>query len=142
MRLTPDKRVIAADGKALSYVTADVVDRNGVMVPSADDQITFKVDGGRLAGTDNGREESAENYQSPVRRAFNGKALAIVRSDGHKGPITVTAMAPGLWPATTTIVEGRPRPARPAGADAQGRRRRDVLDHRAGRRRADAARHA
>ena len=67
VRLTPDKRVIAADGKALSYVTADVVDRDGTIVPSADDQITFKVTGGRLAGTDNGREESAENYQSPVR---------------------------------------------------------------------------
>jgi beta-galactosidase len=111
VRLTPDKRVIAADGKALAYVTADVVDRNGTMVPSADDQITFTVSGGQLAGTDNGREESAENYQSPVRRAFNGKALAIVRSDGHRGPITVTATAPGLWPATTTIGEGtRPRP--------------------------------
>src|SRR3954454_10291295 len=29
VRLTPDKRVISADGKALSYVTADVVDRHG-----------------------------------------------------------------------------------------------------------------
>jgi beta-galactosidase len=114
VRLTPDKGVIAADGKALSYVTADVVDRNGTMVPSADDQITFKVTGGRLAGTDNGREESAENYQSPVRRAFNGKALAIVRSDGHRGPITVTATAPGLWPASTTIGEGGPVRAHPA----------------------------
>ena len=31
VRLTPDKRAIAADGRSLSYVTADVVDANGVV---------------------------------------------------------------------------------------------------------------
>jgi hypothetical protein len=69
------------------------------------DQITFKVSGGRLAGTDNGRQESAENYKSPTRRAFNGKALAIVQSDGTPRPITLTATAPGLLPATTAVFE-------------------------------------
>jgi beta-galactosidase len=104
VRLTPDKKVIRADGRALSFVTADVVDAHGVVVPSADDQLTFQVTGGRLVGTDSGRQESAENYKSPTRQAFNGKALAIVQSNGHAGPITVSATGPGLRPATTTIL--------------------------------------
>ena len=95
-------------------MTADVVDANGVVVPDADNELSFAVSGGRLAGTDNGREESAENYKSPDRAAFNGKALAIVQSTDHPGPITVTVTSPGLRPATTTIDAGRGGHARRA----------------------------
>jgi beta-galactosidase len=105
VRLTPDKRAIAADGRSLSYVTADVVDANGVLVPDADDAISFAVDGaGRLAGLDNGRQEDAENYKASTREAFNGKALAIVQSGDRSGPIALTATAPGLAPARTTVL--------------------------------------
>jgi beta-galactosidase len=108
VRLTPDKRAITADGKSLSYLTADVVDAHGVLVPDADNAISFQVSGaGRLVGTDNGREEDAENYKASTRQAFNGKALAIVASGDRPGPITVTATAPGLAPTRTTIVATR-----------------------------------
>ena len=54
--------------RSLSYVTADVVDAHGVLVPDADNAITFDVTRRRrLVGLDNGREESAENYKA--RRA-------------------------------------------------------------------------
>jgi beta-galactosidase len=49
------------------------------------------------------REESAENYKASTREAFNGKALAIVQSGDRAGPITVTASAPGLAGARTTL---------------------------------------
>jgi beta-galactosidase len=114
VRLTPDKRTIAADGRSLSYVTADVVDAHGVVVPDADNELTFDVRGGRLAGADNGQEESAENYKSPNRAAFNGKALAIVQSGDRSGPITVAVTSPGLRPATTTIQAGHGGHARRA----------------------------
>jgi beta-galactosidase len=105
VRLTPDKRAIAADGRSLSYVTADVVDANGVLVPDADNAIAFKVSGaGRLVGLDNGREEDAENFKASTRQAFNGKALAIIASGDAPGPITMTATAPGLAPARVTLV--------------------------------------
>jgi beta-galactosidase len=125
VRLTPDRRTITADGRSLSYVTADVVDARGVTVPGADDLLHFTVTGGSLAGLDNGREESAENYQAPYRTAFNGKALAIVRSGRAPGPVTVTVTSPGLRPATTVIrttggtpgaAAATPAPVRPAPA--------------------------
>jgi beta-galactosidase len=61
------------------------------------------VSGGALVGVDNGQQESAERYQAPSRAAFNGKALAIVRSAERAGPITFTASSPGLLPVTTTL---------------------------------------
>jgi len=104
IRLTPDKRRIAAGGRSLSYLTVAVVDADGVLVPDADDAISFDVRGaGRLVGLDNGREESAENYKASTREAFNGKALAIVQSGDRSGPITVSASAPGLAGARTTL---------------------------------------
>jgi beta-galactosidase len=112
VKLTPDKRTIAADGRSLSYFSVDVVDARGVLVPDADDAISFDVRGaGRLVGLDNGREEDAENYKASTREAFNGKALAIVASGDRPGPITVTATAPGLAPARTTIYAARARGA-------------------------------
>jgi beta-galactosidase len=117
LRLNPDKKVISADGTSLSYVTVDVVDDRGVTVPGAGNAIDFAVTGGTLAGLDNGREESAENYKASSRTAFNGKALAIVRSTGRAGPITVTATSPGLRTATTVIAAGPAPGAAPAAAD-------------------------
>jgi beta-galactosidase len=115
VRVTPDKRTITADGKSLSYLTVDVVDAHGVLVPDADNAISFNVAGaGRLVGTDNGREEDAENYKASRRQAFNGKALAIVASGDRPGPIQVTATAPGLAPARTTIVATRSHRPAPA----------------------------
>jgi beta-galactosidase len=102
-RLMPDKQVIAADGHALSFVAVDVVDKDGVMLPSGNNPLTFSVTGGKLVGLDNGQEESAENYKSNVRSAFNGKALAIIQSNVAEGPITVNVTSPGLLPQTTTI---------------------------------------
>ncbi|MEV0398687.1 glycoside hydrolase family 2 TIM barrel-domain containing protein [Actinoallomurus sp. NPDC050550] len=103
VRLSPDRKDIAADGRSLSYVTADVVDARGVVVPGAENAIHFAVTGGSLAGLDNGRQESAENYKAPTRRAWAGKALAIVRAGDRAGPVTLTATSPGLRPASVTI---------------------------------------
>jgi beta-galactosidase len=108
VRLTPDKRTIAADGRSLSYFTVDVLDAHGVLVPGADNAISFDVRGaGRLVGLDNGRQEDAENYKASTRQAFNGKALAIVASGDEPGPITVTATADGLAAARSTIFASR-----------------------------------
>jgi beta-galactosidase len=103
IRLTPDRRTPAADGRSLLFVTAEVVDAHGVVVPDAENLITFDVAGGSLAGLDNGREESAERYQASTRTAFHGKALAIVRSGTKAGTLKVTARAEGLRTAATTV---------------------------------------
>ncbi|MEU0074012.1 glycoside hydrolase family 2 TIM barrel-domain containing protein [Streptomyces sp. NPDC006332] len=111
VRLTADRTSLAADGRSLVFVTADIVDARGVVVPDAEDLIAFDVKGGSLAGLDNGRQESAERYQARTRTAFHGKALAIVRSGPKPGTLKVTARAAGLKTGTVNV---RTTPARSA----------------------------
>ncbi|WNI16248.1 glycoside hydrolase family 2 TIM barrel-domain containing protein [Actinacidiphila sp. ITFR-21] len=103
VRLTPDRSSLPADGTSLVYVTAEVIDSRGVVVPGAGHLITFTATGGSLAGLDNGRQESAERYQASTRTAFHGKALAIVRSGTDSGHLTVTAAAPGLHSGSASV---------------------------------------
>ncbi|MGW2331332.1 glycoside hydrolase family 2 TIM barrel-domain containing protein [Streptomyces sp. NPDC001700] len=103
VRLTPDRKTITADGRSLCFITAEVVDAHGTVVPDAEHLIAFDVSGGSLAGVDNGRQESAERYQASTRTAFHGKALAIVRSGTKPGHLTITARSTGLRKATATL---------------------------------------
>jgi beta-galactosidase/beta-glucuronidase len=104
LKLTPDSSTLLANGKSLSYITVDVVDKNGVMVPNASNMLNFSVTGaGIFAGADNGHEDSAEGYRLPSHSAFNGKGLGIVESTTTPGPITVTVSSDGLLPVTTTL---------------------------------------
>ncbi|WP_052446703.1 Ig-like domain-containing protein [Candidatus Soleaferrea massiliensis] len=103
VKLTPDRRVIDADGRDLSFITVDIVDNQGTLVPDADNLVSFEVTGGVIKGVDNGNAISLERYQDDKRKAFNGKALLIVASDGSGGPIRVTAKSAGLAAGTTTV---------------------------------------
>lgn len=105
IRLTPDRSEINADGTDLSYVLAEVVDKDGNVCPWADNQIFFEVDGPAFnAGVDNGSPISLERFKDNKRRAFYGKAMLIVQNDGGKtGTTTVRATSEGLAPAETTI---------------------------------------
>lgn len=116
LRLSSDRKSLPADGRSLCFVTAEVVDARGVVVPGADHLIAFDVDGGSLAGVDNGREESAERYQASTRTAFHGKALAIVRSGTEDGRLTLRARSAGLRTATVTVraTSARPKALTPA----------------------------
>ncbi|OXY88827.1 glycoside hydrolase family 2 TIM barrel-domain containing protein [Streptomyces diastatochromogenes] len=115
VRLTADRKSLSADGRSLVFVTADIVDAHGVVVPDAEHLIAFDVTGGSLAGLDNGREESAERYQADTRTAFHGKALAIVRSGSEPGALKVTARVDGLRKGTVSV---RTTPARSAATTA------------------------
>ncbi|MES4887988.1 glycoside hydrolase family 2 TIM barrel-domain containing protein [Streptomyces sp. NPDC096012] len=103
VRLTADRTSLPADGRSLVFVTAEIVDARGVVVPDAGHLLTFEVTGGSLAGVDNGREESAERYQASTRTAFHGKALALVRAGTGAGRLTVTAAAAGLRTGTARV---------------------------------------
>jgi beta-galactosidase len=67
--------------------------------------VTFTVTGpAEIIATDNGDPTSLESFQDPHRAAFNGLALAIVRTvAGSSGPITIKAEADGLAPASVGL---------------------------------------
>jgi beta-galactosidase len=102
--LIPDRRVIKADGSDLSFVTVKVVDRNGTVVPYADNLVRFEVAGkGLVAAVDNGSQTSHEPFKASYRKAFNGMCLAILQSKGKPGRITLKAVSDGLKPASVAI---------------------------------------
>jgi beta-galactosidase len=97
LKLTPDRTTITADGRDLVYVTAEVQDSSGVVVPTASNGVTFAVSGpGKIVGVDNGNAIDTTSYKSLSRNAFSGKLMAIVQSTGTAGQITVTATSSGL----------------------------------------------
>jgi beta-galactosidase len=102
--LSPDRRVIKADGSDLSFVTVKVVDAEGTVVPQADNLVKFQLTGeGSIAGVDNGSQVSHEPFKANYRKAFHGMALAIIQSKEQAGRITLKATAEGLAPASVVI---------------------------------------
>ena len=102
--LKADRNIITADGKDLSYITATIVDKNGVTVPTADNLIHFKISGaGFIAGVDNGDPVSHEPFKADKHTAINALALAILQSNGKKGKIMLTATSDGLKSSTLII---------------------------------------
>ncbi|MBN2085202.1 MAG: DUF4982 domain-containing protein [Anaerolineales bacterium] len=104
VRLSADRNLIYADGSDLAFVTAEVVDRMGVVVPDADNRVRFAVKGpGKIAGVDNGDPICHEPYQAAERSAFHGKCLMIVRTTGRAGTIKISGMADGLNTGAVSI---------------------------------------
>lgn len=104
IRLTPDRSTIQADGKDLSFVTVEIVDKDGNLCPNAENDVTFAVEGaGFIAGVDNGSPISMEKFKDNHRKAFYGKCLVVVQNNGADGNIKLTATAEGLGKTTNTI---------------------------------------
>jgi len=102
--LTADRAGLAPVWDDVSYVTATVVDSNGVVVPGANDLIKFKASGpGRIAAVDSADNNSHEPFQAEQRRAYQGRAFALVKATGPRGRITVVATASGLGGGSITI---------------------------------------
>jgi beta-galactosidase len=103
--LQPDHATIRADGKDLSYVTVTIADKDGLPVPTANNQVSFELSGpAEIVATDNGDPTSLDSFQAPERKAFNGLALVIIRSKpGETGAVTLRATSEGLRSVETTL---------------------------------------
>ncbi|MCR8557690.1 DUF4982 domain-containing protein [Mucilaginibacter sp. BJC16-A38] len=104
IELLADRKNIKADGKDLSFITVKILDKDGNVVPDADNLVNFKINGeGFIAGVDNGDENNHDSFKVDYRKAFNGLALAIVQAKQKGGNITFTATSKGLQSATLLI---------------------------------------
>ena len=97
IKLTPDRTVLKADGTDLSFVTVEILDKEGNLCPNADNQVKFNVEGnGFVAGVDNGNQISLERFKASQRKAFYGKCLVVVQNSGKKGTINLKAVSDAL----------------------------------------------
>jgi beta-galactosidase len=98
LKASADREIIKADGKDLAFITVQITDKDGLMVPRTNNLIEFSIEGpGEIVATDNGDPINMVPFSSDKREAFGGLCLVIVRSKaGYTGNITVTAKSPGL----------------------------------------------
>lgn len=102
--LSVDRRKIAADRHDVAHVAVKVRDEQGRIVPIAENEITFDLQGeGKLIGVDNGDPQSHASYKTNRRKVFNGLCLAIVQSTAIAGQIRITASSPTLRSDSLTI---------------------------------------
>lgn len=111
--ISPDRGRLQADGRDVAQLTVTIVDAQGDVVPVAQNEISFAVEGaGTLIGLDNGDPTSHEDYKATQRKAFGGLCLAIVQAGREAGQLRVSAQSPGLEPAATELtVEAPPSSA-------------------------------
>lgn len=104
IRLTADRTEIQADGTDLSFITVEIVDKDGNLCPNADNLVNFDVQGAAfIAGVDNGNQTSMESFKAPHRKAFYGKCLVVLQNNGGRGDIQLNAVSEGLEKAMLNI---------------------------------------
>jgi len=114
VRLVPDRATLNADNEDVSLVRVEIVDANGRVVPTADNEVSFSVAGvGRIIGVGNGNPSSHEPDRAARRKAFNGLCMVLVQSTAQPGAATLSATSPGLTPATAVLTMS-PVPLRPS----------------------------
>lgn len=102
--LTPNRDALLANGDDLAYITIQVADKDGNIVPTDNRKVKFTVSGaGTFEATANGDPTSLMPFQNPEMNLFSGAATAIVRSADKEGEIRFTASAKGIKPATVSI---------------------------------------
>jgi beta-galactosidase len=81
VKLIAESTVMQADGRDLMFITAKIVDKDGLMVPTAGNLVRFTINGpGVIAAVGNGDPTDHGSFQSDRCKAFHGQCLLILRS--------------------------------------------------------------
>ncbi len=102
LRLTPEKKTLAADRRDLCYLQIEITDENGDRVTDAMHELVCMVEGGELMGIFSGDPKNLDQYGSDRCHAFEGRALVIVRAS-KPGKVTVTVGNRDLGTARATV---------------------------------------
>lgn len=104
IRLTADKRQLKADGQDLVYVIAEVLDKEGRVMPIADNRLQFTIKGaGIIEATGSADLKDTEAYVKTSRKVWKGRAVAVIRSTGKSGKVTLKVTSPGLVSASVML---------------------------------------
>ena len=97
VKLTADRREVRANRRDVIYLTVDIVDAKGNLVPQADNLVEFEIEGPyKLLGVENGDILDLNQAKSTSSKAFMGKTLLVLQATDMPGEIRVTAVSEGL----------------------------------------------
>ncbi|MBN1952696.1 MAG: DUF4982 domain-containing protein [Bacteroidales bacterium] len=104
IKLTADRREIRANGQDLSFITLEITDQDGKLVPYADNVLEFEIAGpGVIAGLGNANLKDSESYVGTTCRAWQGRALMVIKSTKSTGQVVVNIKSEGLKDARISI---------------------------------------
>ena len=104
LRLKADRSSIRRTRNDLSYVTLEVLDQAGELVPDAVVPVTFSISGAaELAAVGTANPKDVRSFRQLRPKTFHGRCLAIVRPKGAPGAATLRVQADGLEPASIVV---------------------------------------
>lgn len=104
LRVRADRSSIRASRNDLAFVTIEIVDAQGRLVPDAVSVVEIALSGpARLAGFGNANPRGVASFQQPVAKTWHGRALAILQPTGNTGVVVLEARAQGLRGAKQQI---------------------------------------
>ena len=95
---------LKADGEDMTFITVNILDKDGILVPDADNSIQVSVTGAAdFKGICNGDATSTEVFTKPTMKTFHGQLVIGIQSNGKQGDATIKVTGKGLKPATLTV---------------------------------------
>ncbi len=86
-----DQPLLSADGDDLAFITVSLTDEEGILIPDANDQLTFEVSGaGSFRAVCNGDATSLESFTQPTMRLFSGQLVVVVQAARQRGDLVLT----------------------------------------------------
>ncbi|MBB5687826.1 glycoside hydrolase family 2 TIM barrel-domain containing protein [Sphingobium boeckii] len=107
LRIRPDRTSIASGRSGLAFLTIEIVDSAGHVIPDAFLPLEIAADGPvTLAAFGSANPRWPASFQSPRSHSFQGRALAILRGLGTVGQARVTVSGRGLS-STSVVIQVR-----------------------------------
>lgn len=105
LRVNTEKSFLDADGQDLSFISIEVVDKDGNVCPNATNEMVVEVSGKavKVIAVGNGDVKEIGCTVDNIHNAWKGRALAVVRASDAPGKVTVKFTSPGLKSAKTQI---------------------------------------
>lgn len=104
LTISAENPVIKADGEDLAYIRVEITDHAGIRKMLSDKKVKISVSGkGTLAAVGSAACRTEERYLGKSFTTHNGSMIAIVRSNGERGAICISAESEGLPVVSTTV---------------------------------------
>jgi len=103
VQVTAETPSLKADARDLCYFDITITDAAGARVAAAKSALTCLVDGGELMGIFSGDPANEDQYGSNRCHAFEGRAVAIVRT-ATPGTVKVTVGGEGLYSGSAEVI--------------------------------------
>lgn len=99
-----NKTVLRADGEDFAFIDIAIADREGIVKYLPDRVVKVEASGaGYLQGFGSANPKNAEKFTENAHTSYGGRLLAVIRSGGTAGKITVQISSEGLQSVTLEL---------------------------------------